>query len=132
MHGNADVEVVVAAEPDHGLEGGVLVPPAQEVDAGQRTIGEERLDLGGVAAPPLQAEADDVDRRCTGVIGCGSGLLNELVDESVGLVLVDKAVGAAKPGELVLEVAAHVVVLWRVPVAGEIDDDYFGGWCAVQ
>lgn len=109
MHGNADVEVVVAAEPDHGFEGGVLVPPAQEVDAGQRTIGEERLDLGGVAAPPLQAETDDVDRWRAGIVGCGCRSLDQFGDESVGLVLVDKAVNAAKFGEFLLEVGAHSV-----------------------
>ena len=112
VHGNPDVEVVVAAEPDHGFEGGVLVPPAQEVDAGQRAIGEERLDLGGVAAPTLQAEADDVDWRRAGVVGCECGSLDQFVDESICLVLVDNAVSAAEPGELALEVDAHVVVLW--------------------
>ena len=112
VHGDADVEVAVAAEPDHGFEGGVLVPPAQEVDAGQRAVGEERLDLGGVAAPALQAEADDVDRRGTGVVSALGDLLGQLIDEGVGLVLVDNAVGAAEPGELALEGTAHVVVLW--------------------
>lgn len=109
MHGNADVEVVVAAEPDYGFEGGVFVPPAQEVDVGQRTVGEERLDLGGVAAPPFQAEADDVDRRCTGVVGCECSSLGQFVDECVCLVLADKAVNAAKLGEFLLEVSAHSV-----------------------
>lgn len=109
MHGNADVEVVVATEPDHGFEGGVLVPPAQEVDAGQRAVGEERLDLGGVTTPPLQAKPDDVDRWCAGIVGCECGSLDQFVDERVGLVLVDKAVNAAKLGEFLLEVSAHSV-----------------------
>ena len=80
VHGNADVEVVVAAEPNHCFEGGVLVPPAQEVDSGQRAVGKKRLDLGGVAAPPFQAEADDVDRRCTGVVSALGDLLGQLID----------------------------------------------------
>ena len=112
MHGNADVEVVVAAEPNHGFEGGVLVPPAQEVDSGQRAVGKKRLDLGGVAAPPFQTEANDVDPRCTGVVGCECGSLDQFVDECVCLMLVDNAVGAVEPGELALEGTAHVVVLW--------------------
>lgn len=63
----------------------------------------------GAGAPALQAEADDVDRWGTGVVGAVSDLLGQLVDECVGLVLVDNAVGTAHLGELLLEGAAYGV-----------------------
>lgn len=63
----------------------------------------------GAGMPPLQTKPDDVDRRGTGVVGAVSDLLGQLVDECVGLVLVDRAVGAADLGELLLEGGARGV-----------------------
>lgn len=83
-------------------------------------------------APALQAKPDDIDRRCTGVIGAVSDLLGQLIDEGVGLVLADNSVGAADLGELLLEGGAHDIASWRVPVADKVEKNELGSGRAVQ
>lgn len=113
LHGGFDIEVGAAVVANAVLERCLLLPPEQEVDVadgrGLKELLDDFLSFIGAGAPALQAEADDVDRRCAGVVGCGCGSLDQFLDERVGLVLVDNAVSAAEPGELTLEGGAHGV-----------------------
>lgn len=113
LHGGFDVEVGAAVVADAVLERCLLLPPEQEVDVADGRGLEQFLDgffsFVGAGAPALQAEADDIDRRGTGVVGAVSDLLGQLIDEGVGLVFTDNAVCAADLGELLLEGGAHGV-----------------------
>ena len=113
LHGRFDIEVGAAAVANAVLERCLLLPPEQEVDVADGRGLEQLLDgffsFVGAGAPPFQAKPDDVDRWGTGVVGAVSDLLGQLIDEGVGLVLVDNAVCAADLGELLFEGGAHGV-----------------------
>ena len=113
LHGGFDVEVGAAVVANAVLERCLLLPPEQEVDVAHGRGLEQFLDgffsFIGAGTPAFQAKPDDIDRRCTGVVGAVSDLLGQFIDEGVGLVLVDNAVGAADLVELLLEGGAHGV-----------------------
>lgn len=113
LHGGFDVEVGAAVVADAVLERCLLLPPEQEVDVADGRGLEQFLDgffsFIGAGTPAFQAKPDDVDGRCTGVVGAVRDLLGQLINKGVGLVLVDNAVGAADLGELLLEGGAHGV-----------------------
>lgn len=113
LHGGFDVEVGAAVVADAVLERCLLLPPEQEVDVadgrGLEQLLEGFFSFVGAGAPAFQAKPDDIDRRGTGVVGAVSDLLGQLIDEGVGLVLVDNTVGTADLGELLREGGAHGV-----------------------
>ena len=113
LYGRFDVEVGAAVVANAVLERCLLLPPEQEVDMADGRGLKQLLDgffsFVGAGTPAFQAKPDDVDGRCAGVVGAVGDLLGQLVNEGVGLVLVDNAVGAADLGELLLEGGAQGV-----------------------
>ena len=136
LHGRFDVEIGAAVVADAVLERRLLLPPEQEVDVADGRGLEQLLEgfflFFGAGAPAFQAKPNDIDRRGTGVVGAVCDLLGQLIDEGVGLVLVDNAVGGADLGELLLEGGAHGVAGRRVPVADEVEKNEPGSGRAVQ
>lgn len=136
LHGRFDVEVGAAVVANAVLERCLLLPPEQEVDVadgrGLKQLLEGLFSFFGAGAPALQAKPDDIDRLGTGVIGAVSGLLGQLIDKGIGLVLVDNTVGTAHLGELLREGGAHRVTSRRVPVADQVEKNELGSGRAVQ